>query len=402
MKFEFSGMKHVKKCTIGVPGITLITGNDTCIEVPIPLVEISWMMSALRTMSSWRDFITSDTPSDGEFYIGKIDITEINRDIQKSQTACKKYKWSTTYVVGSLLSDTHILSHLRNRLIQIGFPDDSIRIDIETQQVCKDRHTFIVFRILNVDGVENQLIVSAEIESMLLNAIIPKVVYVDDEFNASRLVWSNPKSIGYIQIEHPHIIETYNEMIGGYLELKNNSHLVMKSKHVKYAASSIKVRSLINLGYSLLYKITKGSVVIFSDVGLGLHERTQVYLARIAVQLVRAGVKVIISSNSSTLMSELNMLLMFSDLSVTNTTEYGYGADEFLNEDEFAAYYPEETTDKKNLVMVRSDNIVCNRLNGPTTGWDTGLGTGYDNIAIRHDRISRRLYADMLGDTAHR
>jgi hypothetical protein len=103
--------------------------------------------------------------------------------------------------------------------------------------------------------------------------------------------------------------------------------------------SSSSVKSLASLSFYLQRLARKGDFLIIDEPELSLHPSSQRKVARLLARLVRAGIKVMISTHSDYVIRELNNLIMLSaDQTGDLRRKHGYGEDELLRPEQVGAY----------------------------------------------------------------
>ena len=88
----------------------------------------------------------------------------------------------------------------------------------------------------------------------------------------------------------------------------------------------------------LKYLVRPGDLLILEEPESHLHPAAQRQLARGIVRLVNAGVKVLITTHSDIIISQVNNLLALRQASPELIAEGGFEPEDFLREDEVGAY----------------------------------------------------------------
>ena len=128
----------------------------------------------------------------------------------------------------------------------------------------------------------------------------------------------NIKNIeSYILKNHPEILNSFTEIIGGeYFISKDDEikYVPKGNKRIKLALveSSSAVRSLLDIGFYLRHIAQKGDLLMVDEPELNLHPTNQRRVARIFAQLINIGIKVFITTHSDYIIKELNTLIMLN------------------------------------------------------------------------------------------
>ncbi len=165
---------------------------------------------------------------------------------------------------------------------------------------------------------------------------------------------------------NPDIITELDALVGGkYIEVNKELHFDYGGSspiNMKIAASSI--RSLFDLAVFLKYIAQPGAVLMIDEPELNLHPRNQVRLARLLVRLVKAGLRIFISTHSDYIIREIGLCTMLSDTArqvelekeetIELASDYGDGAKEvdkdfalryFLDASQVRAYQTRQTSE---------------------------------------------------------
>ena len=88
----------------------------------------------------------------------------------------------------------------------------------------------------------------------------------------------------------------------------------------------------------LKYLVRPGDLLILEEPESHLHPAAQRQLAQGIVRLVNAGVKVLITTHSDIIISQVNNLLALNQASPELIAEGGFEPEDFLSEDQVGAY----------------------------------------------------------------
>lgn len=136
-----------------------------------------------------------------------------------------------------------------------------------------------------------------------------------------------------------------NEVLHGRVDLDESAGLpypeiAYESESGKFTIdqTSSMVSELAPLVLFLKYLIQPGDLLILEEPESHLHPAAQRQLARGIVRLVNAGVKVMITTHSDIIISQVNNLLALRQASPELISEGGFTPDDFLREEQVGAY----------------------------------------------------------------
>lgn len=123
----------------------------------------------------------------------------------------------------------------------------------------------------------------------------------------------------YIAESHPEILDFFSTIAGGRYELDESiDQILFKPRSVEgalsLAESSSTVRALAELYFYLRHKAKKGQLLMFDEPEINLHPENQRKLARLFAMLVKAGIKVFITTHSDYIVREINALIRIGAL----------------------------------------------------------------------------------------
>jgi AAA ATPase domain len=129
--------------------------------------------------------------------------------------------------------------------------------------------------------------------------------------NLERIV----KQRSFIADLYPEILNEFADVIGGDYQVTGEnilSYVPHKSKKLKLSLteSSSAIRSLLDLGFYLRHQAAVGDLLMIDEPELNLHPDNQRRIARLLARLVNLGIKVFITTHSSYIIKELNILIM--------------------------------------------------------------------------------------------
>jgi AAA15 family ATPase/GTPase len=157
------------------------------------------------------------------------------------------------------------------------------------------------------------------------------------------------KRKSFIAEEYPQILVEFADILGGeYTVTKNNElYFIPQGKDIRLTMdeSSSAVRSLLDIGFYLRHVASPGDMLIVDEPELNLHPENQRRIARLFVRLLKAGIKVFITTHSDYIIKELNTLIMLNrDSSALEKIreQYKYQQDELLPYDKIRVYIAEQ------------------------------------------------------------
>jgi predicted ATPase len=158
------------------------------------------------------------------------------------------------------------------------------------------------------------------------------------------------KQNSFLATQHPEVLESFADIIGGEYRVTKNDELyyIPKNKSVKLTMdeSSSAVRSLLDIGFYLKHIAKPGDLLMVDEPELNLHPENQRRVARLFARLVNLGVKVFITTHSDYIIKELNTLIMLNHdkphLRQIAERE-GYKPEELILADKIQVYIAETT-----------------------------------------------------------
>ena len=142
------------------------------------------------------------------------------------------------------------------------------------------------------------------------------------------------------------LMNGYYKVSGDDIEFKSTARKERSFSIPLYLASS-SARGLSDLYFFLRHVAQKNHLLIIDEPESHLDTTNQILLARLLAQLVRAGIKVLVTTHSDYLVKEINNLIMlnrpFADKSRV-VKELGYKPDDFLPQDSIRAYVTENNS----------------------------------------------------------
>jgi len=124
------------------------------------------------------------------------------------------------------------------------------------------------------------------------------------------------KRKSYLAEKHPRILDDFADILGGEYQITKNNELYFlpKAKNIKLTMdeSSSAARSLLDIGFYLKHSAQSGDLLMVDEPELNLHPENQRRLARLFARLLKANIKVFITTHSDYIIKELNTLIMLN------------------------------------------------------------------------------------------
>jgi hypothetical protein len=148
--------------------------------------------------------------------------------------------------------------------------------------------------------------------------------------------------------EHPEIVNVFRNMVGGdYLVVDGQIFFSFNNHLIPIYLSSSFVKSLLDLNFYLKCLAKKGDILLIDEPEQNIHPANQRKMARLLVHLIKAGVKVFVTTHSDYLIKELNNLIIlgfeFEDKDEI-MKKYQYTEEDFLDKSLVRAYIAEKQT----------------------------------------------------------
>lgn len=150
--------------------------------------------------------------------------------------------------------------------------------------------------------------------------------------------------------EHPGLAECLKDIVGGEYLVKNNQIFFSFIKnHQNYqiplSNGSATVTSQVELNFYIKCLAKKGDILLIDEPEQNLHPANQRKMARLLVRLIKAGIKVFITTHSDYLIKELNHLILLNnqfDDKEEIMKKYQYTKEDVLNKSLVKAYTAEQ------------------------------------------------------------
>ena len=169
----------------------------------------------------------------------------------------------------------------------------------------------------------------------------------------------------FIAEQHPEILDFFSTISGGdYAFDESINQMVFKPQGANcllaLTESSSTVRALAELHFYLKHMAKRGQILMMDEPEINLHPENQRKLARLFALLVKAGLRVFITTHSDYIVREINVLLRMNALKRENASQlarrHGYLEGEELSPEDVKVFvlrngYTEE-------VLFNSDNHI--------------------------------------------
>ena len=126
------------------------------------------------------------------------------------------------------------------------------------------------------------------------------------------------KKISPLLKEHPEFAKDLKNLLGGEIKVINDQIFFVfkqarKNQIIPLYLSSSTVKSLLNLNFYIKHIAKKGDILFIDEPELNLHPANQRKMARLFVRLIKAGIKVFITTHSDYIIKELNNLIILGN-----------------------------------------------------------------------------------------
>ncbi|MGL4473075.1 MAG: AAA family ATPase [Shewanella sp.] len=176
--------------------------------------------------------------------------------------------------------------------------------------------------------------------------------------------------------KHENVIKKLKQIVGGtYKTLVNGVYYVPNKQRNREKVelpmhlSSSATKSLYLLDLYLRHIAKIGDVLIIDEPELNLHPDAQRLLAQLLVRVVKAGIKIIITTHSDHLLRELNTLVMLSSSNIDEQEKsvifdkYSLSSDDLIEPSRVKAYVNSSTTHKIHKMNVDGFGIHMGLFN---------------------------------------
>ena len=118
--------------------------------------------------------------------------------------------------------------------------------------------------------------------------------------------------------EHPEFAKDLKNLLGGEIKVINDQIFFVfkqarKNQIIPLYLSSSAVKSLLDLNFYIKHLAKEGDILFIDEPELNLHPVNQRKMARLFVRLIKAGIKVFITTHSDYIIKELNNLIILGN-----------------------------------------------------------------------------------------
>ncbi|MCP4702336.1 MAG: ATP-binding protein [Gammaproteobacteria bacterium] len=144
--------------------------------------------------------------------------------------------------------------------------------------------------------------------------------------------------------EHPELLTILREMAGGDYTIENAQIYFRFDESggvIPLTLSSSTVKSQLDLNFYLGCLAKKGDILMIDEPELNLHPANQRKMARLFVRLIKAGIKVFVTTHSDYIIKELNNLIILSSEFESREKamkKYNYTEEDALDKNRVKAY----------------------------------------------------------------
>jgi len=222
------------------------------------------------------------------------------------------------------------------------------RIGIQLLQKELDENRSDLITMLTKTSTSN--LKKGSILELLKNKIARFALPIDDSISFSRMSDYLIKLNSFLKEEKPELITYIEEMLDVRYEVVNGQKIVTdknSNKTIPYYMASTSVRSLFDLHLWLKHQARKDDILFIDEPELNLHPANQRKMARLFVRLIKAGIKVFVTTHSDYIIKELNNLIIlghqFEDRE-SIMKKYKYTEEDVLDKSQVKVYIAEKNT----------------------------------------------------------
>jgi len=187
---------------------------------------------------------------------------------------------------------------------------------------------------------------------------------------------------GKLQDEVKNLIGGYYRAVDDEIQFQSKARKGPFSIPLHLASSS--ARGLSDMYFYLRHTASRDQLLIVDEPESHLDTANQIALARTLARIVRAGIKVLVTTHSDYLIKEINNLVMLNHLEVGVRRHLGYRADDGLARERVRAYVAENgsltrcVVDEHGVDMPVFDNAIdqINRVTSELTARVAAAGRG--------------------------
>lgn len=189
--------------------------------------------------------------------------------------------------------------------------------------------------------------------SMLNDSLSRYSKPIKDEIDFVRDLETIQKENSPIIENNPEILAFFRELVGGEYEVQDEGSILFcfnqngSLNKVPLHASSSSIKSLVTLNFYIKHIAKPGDLLIIDEPELNLHPANQRKLAKLFTRLMKAGIKLLMTTHSDYLIKEMNnlILLNYSFQGKEKLMEkYNYTEDDILDKNNVKVYISDQNT----------------------------------------------------------
>jgi len=190
----------------------------------------------------------------------------------------------------------------------------------------------------------------------MINTVVSRYARpIKDNIDFVRDIAEHSKKKSMLIQKHPELKKELNRMSGGDYKAEGSQILfsfknkrITKKIPVHLASSGIK--SQLDLNFYIRHIAREGDLLMIDEPELNLHPANQRRMARFFARLIKAGIRVFITTHSDYIIKELNNLVIlgneFEDKEKI-MKQYGYTEEDIIDKNMLKVYIAEDNTLKK-------------------------------------------------------
>jgi Uncharacterized conserved protein len=239
----------------------------------------------------------------------RLDVNQLASELQSGNSPMEPPRPTKDVIIKSFHS---LVSFLINR----ETPDAFI-ITCERTGVSLFLNEFNIFRDLAFSKKEDVFYELADLRKRFDFKGYPLPIRRDQDFVQRLKEVVRRKS--FIADDHPHVIKMFQFISGGEYILDEDTNSVRfmptgTKDQLDLMESSSSVRSLMELNFYLKHIAKRGQILVIDEPEQNLNPANQRKMTYLLAMLVRAGIKVFVTTHSDYIIRELNALVMLNNL----------------------------------------------------------------------------------------
>jgi ABC-type transport system involved in cytochrome c biogenesis ATPase subunit len=371
MKFQFEKLGALEKKTeIELGDLTILCGANNTGKTYLTRA----INGFLKTWANQIDFKIAEDKIQSLLQNGvlKIDLSSLEKDIPEVlDELSKKYTASLPTLFNAsedffsetlfqaLLDDNYQPNYQKELQISAGTKAK------EVLTVYKDKDCHILdFALLAEDKnlIPHLTVIKKFINKAISQALLGEYFANPFMFTSERtstegkdfvrdIIEVHSKKKSALIKKHPEIVKWLRNIVGGEFQVENNQifFAYQKGHKIPLYLASATAASQVEIDFYLKCLAKRGDILLIDEPEQNLHLANQRKMARLFVGLIKAGVKVFVTTHSDYIIKELNNLIILgSEFDDKNQimTKYTYTEDEKLEISKVKVY----SVDKQVLV----------------------------------------------------